>query len=229
MDRSISFEKKHFNKFFLYIIYVNNVNLVNIMSDFSSFFPTNTEAIIFQLVLTLWLLSEIVGTVIIPNIRRRGSVIKRKDRFSGLYLFATIFLAIIFSLYFAKAHIGMLPGWVFSLGIVLIILGIILRQWSMAILGKFFSAVVGIQKDQQVIEKGLYKYVRHPSYTGALIIFIGLGLALQSWAAVITLTLLFIIAYGYRIYVEEKALISELGEPYIEYKKRTKRLIPYMV
>jgi len=122
-----------------------------------------------------------------------------------------------------------LPGWVFSLGIVLIILGIILRQWSMAILGKFFSAVVGIQKDQQVIEKGPYKYVRHPSYSGALIIFIGLGLALQSWAAVITLTLLFIIAYGYRIYVEEKALISELGEPYIEYKKRTKRLIPYMV
>ncbi len=99
----------------------------------------------------------------------------------------------------------------------------------MAILGKFFSAVVGIQKDQQVIEKGPYKYVRHPSYSGALIIFIGLGLALQSWAAVITLTLLFIIAYGYRIYVEEKALISELGEPYIEYKKRTKRLIPYMV
>ena len=99
----------------------------------------------------------------------------------------------------------------------------------MAILGKFFSAVVGIQKDQQVIEKGPYKYVRHPSYTGALIIFIGLGLALQSWAAVITLILLFIIAYGYRIYVEEKALISELGEQYIEYKKRTKRLIPYIV
>ena len=98
------------------------------MSDFSIFFPTNTEALIFQLVLTLWLLSEIVGTVIIPNIRRRGSVIKRKDRFSGLYLFATIFLAIIFSLYFAKAHIGMLPGWVFSLGIVLIILGIILKK-----------------------------------------------------------------------------------------------------
>ena len=199
------------------------------MSDFSIFFPTNTEALIFQLVLTLWLLSEIVGTVIIPSIRRRGSVIKRKDRFSGLYLFATIFLAIILSLSFTRAQIGMLPGWVFSLGIVLIILGIILRQWSMAILGKFFSAVVGIQKDQQVIEKGPYKYVRHPSYSGALIIFIGLGLALQSWAAILTLILLFIIAYGYRIYVEEKALISELGESYIEYKKRTKRLIPYII
>ena len=107
------------------------------MSDFSIFFPTTTEAVIFQLVLTLWLLSEIVGTVIIPSIRRKGSVIERKDRFSGLYLFATIFLAIILSLYFAKAQIGMLPGWVFSLGIALIILGIIIRQWSMAILGRF--------------------------------------------------------------------------------------------
>lgn len=161
------------------------------MSSFSSFFPTNTEAIIFQIVLTLWILSEIVGTVIIPSIRRGGSGIKRKDRFSGLYLLVTIFLAIFLSFYFAGAHIAILPGWVFSLGIVLIIFGIILRQWSMAILGRFFSAVVGTQEGQQVIEKGPYKYIRHPSYTGALIIFIGLGLALQSGAAVLTLILLF--------------------------------------
>ena len=199
------------------------------MSDLSSFFPTNTEATIFQLVITIWLLSEIIGTAIIPRIRRGGSVIERKDRFSGLYIFATIFIALILSFYFAGARIAMLPGWVFSLGILLIILGIILRQLSMAILGKYFSGVVGIQKDQKVIEKGPYKYVRHPSYTGALMIFIGLGLALQSGAAVLTLIVLFIIAYGFRIYVEEKALVSELGEPYLDYKKRTKRLIPYVV
>ncbi|MFY9638391.1 MAG: isoprenylcysteine carboxylmethyltransferase family protein, partial [Methanobacterium sp.] len=168
-------------------------------------------------------------TAIIPRIRRGGSVIERKDRFSGLYIFATIFIALILSFYFAGARIAMLPGWVFSLGILLIILGIILRQLSMAILGKYFSGVVGIQKDQKVIEKGPYKYVRHPSYTGALMIFIGLGLALQSGAAVLTLIVLFIIAYGFRMYVEEKALISELGEPYLDYKKRTKRLIPYVV
>jgi len=199
------------------------------MSDLSSFFPTYNEAIIFQVVITFWLLSEIVGTAIIPRIRRGGSVIERKDRFYGLYIFATIFLALILSFYFAGAHIAMLPGWVFSLGIFLIILGIILRQLSMAILGRYFSGVVGVQKDQKVIEKGPYKYVRHPSYTGALMIFIGLGLALQSLAAVLTLIVLFIIAYGFRISVEEKALISELGEPYVDYKKRTKRLIPYVI
>jgi protein-S-isoprenylcysteine O-methyltransferase Ste14 len=199
------------------------------MSTLSNYFITNNEAVIFQIVLTLWLLSEIVGTVIIPRIRRGGNVIKRRDRFSGLYIFFTVFLAIIISFYFAGASITMLPDWVFSLGIFLIILGIIIRQWSMIILGKYFSAVIGTQEGQKVIEKGPYKHIRHPSYTGALIIFIGLGLSLQSLAAVLMLILLFIVAYGYRIHVEEKTLITELGEPYIEYKKRTKKLIPYIV
>jgi protein-S-isoprenylcysteine O-methyltransferase Ste14 len=96
----------------------------------------------------------------------------------------------------------------------------------MAMLGRFFSGTVGTQEGQFVVENGPYKYVRHPSYTGALLILIGLGLAVQSWGAVLVLILLFSLAYGYRIHREEKALISELGEEYIEYKKRTKRLIP---
>jgi protein-S-isoprenylcysteine O-methyltransferase Ste14 len=99
----------------------------------------------------------------------------------------------------------------------------------MAVLGRFFSGTVGTQEGQFVVEKGPYKFIRHPSYTGALLIFIGLGLAFQSWGAVLSLILLFCIAYGYRIHIEEKALISELGEEYIEYKKKTKALIPYLV
>jgi protein-S-isoprenylcysteine O-methyltransferase Ste14 len=70
--------------------------------------------------------------------------------------------------------------------------------------------------------KGPYGFIRHPSYTGALVIFIGLGLAIQSWGAVLSLILLFSLAYGYRMHIEEKALISELGEEYIEYKKGLK-------
>ena len=79
------------------------------------------------------------------------------------------------------------------------------------------------------MENGPYKYVSHPSYTGILLIFIGVGLAYQSWGAIISIILLFTLAFGYRIRIEEKALISELGEPYIEYKKRTKRLIPFLI
>jgi protein-S-isoprenylcysteine O-methyltransferase Ste14 len=199
------------------------------MVTFYSLFPTTTEVIIFQIVLILWILSEIVGGTLIPYIRRGGVVLNRKDKGSGLFIFFIIFLSIITASIFASAKIAILPNWFFYPGIIVMILGIIFRQWSITVLGRFFSGTVSTQEGQKVVEKGPYKYIRHPSYTGALLILIGMGLALQSWGAVITLILLFSLAYGYRIHIEENILISELGNPYIEYKKRTKRLIPYII
>ena len=67
-----------------------------------------------------------------------------------------------------------------------------------------------------------------PRTAGALIFFVGLGLALQSWGAVLALALIFAVVYGYRMHVEEKILILELGEAYISYSRKTKRLIPYV-
>ena len=194
-----------------------------------SIFPSSTAASIFHIVLILWILSEIVGGIIIPNIRRGGTTVHRKDRGSGLFLFAMLFISIAIAYYFAGANIAMLPSWVFYPGIILMILGIIFRQWSIAVLGRFFSATVGTQEGQKVVNRGPYRFIRHPSYTGVLLTLIGLGLALQSGGAVIALILLFCLAYGYRIHTEEKVLISELGEEYIVYKKKTKRLIPYIV
>ena len=79
------------------------------------------------------------------------------------------------------------------------------------------------------MDNGPYKLIRHPSYTGGLLILIGLGLALQSWGAVLITLLILSLAYGYRIHVEEKLLVTELGDEYIDYMKRTKRLIPYIL
>lgn len=199
------------------------------MVTFYSLFPTTTESIIFQIVLALWILSEIVGGTLIPYIRRGGAVLNRKDKGSGLFIFFIIFLSIIIAIVLASANIAILPTWFFYPGIIVMILGIIFRQWSIAVLGRFFSGTVSTQEGQKVVEKGPYKYIHHSSYTGALIILIGIGLALQSWGAVIILVFLFSLGYGYRIHVEEKVLISKLGDPYIEYKKRTKRLIPYII
>jgi len=192
-------------------------------------FPSDNAELLFLIILALWILSEVVGTVIIPRIRRGGTVIQKKNRGSNLLILITILFSIGLANYFATNNIAMLPSWTFYLGIVLMISGIILRQWSMAILGKFFSGTIGTQEGQFVVKSGPYKYVRHPSYTGALLIFIGLGLALQSWGAVLCLILLFSLAYGYRMHIEEKILISDLGENYIEYKKSTKKLIPYII
>lgn len=192
-------------------------------------FPSSIAASVFNLVIILWIISEIIGGTIIPNLRRKNAKIKRKDKSSAYIIFASIFISIIIAYYFNSNNIAMLPDWIFYIGITLMILGILLRQWSIYVLGRFFSGVVGTQKDQKVIDNGPYRYVRHPSYTGALLILIGIGLSVQSWGAVITLMVIFILAYGYRIYIEEKALISQLGEEYIKYTKRTKRIIPYII
>jgi protein-S-isoprenylcysteine O-methyltransferase Ste14 len=186
------------------------------------------ESTIFLLAIILWILSEYIGASIIPYLRRHGSKIKKEDKGSRLLLSLGLYISVIIAFYFAFNNIGALPSWTFYSGIFLIILGIFIRQWSIAELGSFFSVNVGTQKGQNVIKKGPYKLVRHPSYTGLLLILIGIGLALQSWWAVVIIILGFSFTFGYRIHIEEKLLISELNGDYIEYMKNTKRLIPYI-
>lgn len=186
------------------------------------------ESIVFLVAIILWILSEYVGSAIIPYLRRHGTKIKKEDRGSRLLLSVGMYISIIVAFYFTFNNILLLPSWAFYLGIFLMILGIFIRQWSIAELGIFFSVDVGTQKGQKVVNKGPYKLVRHPSYTGLLVTLIGIGLALQSLAAVIIIILVFSLTFGYRINVEEKLLISKLNGEYIQYMAKTKRLIPYI-
>jgi protein-S-isoprenylcysteine O-methyltransferase Ste14 len=113
--------------------------------------------------------------------------------------------------------------------LILMAVGIILRQWAVLVLGRYFSETVAVQEGQKVVDTGPYRYIRHPAYTGVLIVFLGIGLAIQSWGATLLLLVVFALAYGYRISVEEKALASELGDEYVRYMKGTKRLIPFIL
>jgi protein-S-isoprenylcysteine O-methyltransferase Ste14 len=174
-------------------------------------------------------LIKIVRVNVTPPSHRGVTKIKEEDKGSALLIITGNFIAIVVAFLFAGFNIALLPNWAFYLGIVLMIMGFIVRQWSIAVLGRFFSPTVGIQNDQKVVDNGPYRLIRHPSYTGGLLIMIGLGLALQSWGAVLITLLIFSLAYGYRIHIEEKVLISKLGNEYITYMKRTKRLIPYVL
>jgi protein-S-isoprenylcysteine O-methyltransferase Ste14 len=106
--------------------------------------------------------------------------------------------------------------------------GMALRLYSISLLGRYFTFEVAVHADQPVIEAGPYRYIRHPSYTGALITVTGLGLSLGNWAGLIALLGCMIAAYSYRIPIEESALVAVLGEPYEKYTRRTHRLIPYI-
>src|SRR5450759_3224531 len=117
----------------------------------------------------------------------------------------------------------------FVVGILLMVSGSLLRRYCWRTLGKYFTGDVQAQRDQPVIRSGPYRWVRHPSYTGGMMLFIGVGLALGSWVSVVLLAIATIAAYGYRVAVEERALLDAIGEPYGRFMKERKRFIPYIV
>jgi protein-S-isoprenylcysteine O-methyltransferase Ste14 len=116
----------------------------------------------------------------------------------------------------------------FFAGIGLMLLGIALRWYSVAVLGKYFTFDVAIHSGQVLIEAGPYRYVRHPSYSGALLSLLGFGLSLGNWLGLIVGVSCLGFAYAYRIPIEESALTSALGEAYRQYQKRTWRLVPFL-
>ena len=93
-------------------------------------------------------------------------------------------------------------------------------------LGRFFQLTVVVQEDHRVVESGPYRVVRHPSYSGLLLIFVGVGFTLGNWLSVAACLVLPLLGLLVRIRSEEAVLNRELGEPYRAYSARTRRLVP---
>lgn len=163
--------------------------------------------------------------------KRSGGSAARKDRNTFGLLWAFIGISIGLSLYVAKAmpqfgHPITLAGYV--TGMVLFCCGILLRWWSIIHLGRFFTVDVAIARDHVVVSDGPYRVVRHPSYSGALLSFVGLGCLLHNWLATLLLLLPITAAMLWRIRVEEAALSAALGKAYTDYMARTRRLVPWL-
>ncbi len=104
--------------------------------------------------------------------------------------------------------------------------GLAIRWYAIAHLGRFFTVNVAIAADHRLIDTGPYRFVRHPSYTGALTAFLGLALCLANWASLLVMVLPVFAVFLWRMQVEEGALLKALGDEYRDYMKRTERLIP---
>jgi protein-S-isoprenylcysteine O-methyltransferase Ste14 len=117
---------------------------------------------------------------------------------------------------------------IFFAGVALMIAASLLRRHCFRMLGTSFTGDVRASADQQVVTRGAYSLLRHPSYTAAILLNVGAGLALGSWVSVITLVVVSLLVYGYRISVEERALLATIGEPYRDFMSSRKRLIPFV-
>jgi protein-S-isoprenylcysteine O-methyltransferase Ste14 len=147
-------------------------------------------------------------------------------------LFRVVFFAgvLMLPLGRAVAPAAVIGGGVFSfaLGVVLGWLGLLLRWWSFVSLGRYFTVVVETSADQPVVERGPYRVLRHPSYTGLLLAFAGAGLMVGNWLGAAGAFLFVLSALVHRLRFEERALTAVLGDRYRAFAASRARLVPYV-
>jgi len=161
--------------------------------------------------------------------RAKAGEARGRDRGSLRLLWIVITLSVFLSFYAAAVFPAARMGAALAmrcLGMVLFAVGLAIRWYAIIHLGRFFTVNVAIAANHRLIDTGPYRFVRHPSYTGALMAFLGLALCLDNWASLAVMMVPVSLVFLRRIRVEEAALLQGLGHPYEDYMSRTKRLIP---
>ena len=175
-----------------------------------------------------WVVAEL-ALRLRPRWRERGQSRVRQPDPTFLAVFAGVGGGLTLAQAAARAHVAPLPDgawWPVIAGLVIAAIGIALRLWSILTLGRFFRCVIVIQPEHQVVDRGPYRVLRHPSYTGLLVGVLGLALALDDWVALLAAVLLSLAGLLVRIRAEERALLAAMGEQYADYMARTWRLVP---
>jgi protein-S-isoprenylcysteine O-methyltransferase Ste14 len=182
-----------------------------------------TISILATVVRALWLLAEMLHAA-------RHKVIPDKDwDRSSLKILkaATLALPVGAVIGFTDVgHIQTAGNFLGSAGLALMLTGICIRWVAINTLGKYFTRTVTVLDDHCIIQNGLYRHLRHPSYTGYLLGNLGFGLAFSNWLSAFIIFAPIAAAVFYRIHVEERALLQNFGNEYVEYAASTKRLIP---
>lgn len=165
-------------------------------------------------------LSEIL--LMIVKRSRSGSVKNRADKGSLIFLWSMITIGFVSGFFLSKPLNDFWAG----IGIPLVIGGLLIRWIAILQLGKSFTVDVAITHNATLKTDGIYSVVRHPSYSGLLLIVSGFAALMHSVYSFLVLVVPVFIAILYRISVEEKLLTNEFGGKYSAYKNETKKLIP---
>ncbi len=182
---------------------------------------------IFAITYFIWISSE----VILNRVARSGKKDKKSaDKHSELLIWLAIIVCIFLSSFISVRYSSVIldSNLIRYIGLVVIYLGIIVRFIAIRQLGKYFTVDVTIREDHQLMQSGLYKYIRHPSYLGDCLSLIGLGFTMNNWYGLLTAFLPVFLTFVYRMNVEEKVLIGKFGKQYEDYKLTTRRLFPFI-
>ena len=180
---------------------------------------------ILSYVLVVWIGSELCLTL--SRSIKRGQA--SKDRYSLLLIWIVNLSAIALGVWAAHrlTQFELLQRNIsFVIGLCILAFGLTLRWYSVYYLGRYFTTTVSIAADHHLIETGPYRFVRHPSYAGALLAVLGFALSTANLATVLIMTVPAFVVQLWRMHVEEHSLLEAFGEQYRSYMRRTKRLFP---
>jgi protein-S-isoprenylcysteine O-methyltransferase len=163
---------------------------------------------------------------------RRRDGARSEDRWTKWIIVLTTRAGVVAALAIAALAPGLRAyannWWTLVLGVAIVLVGVALRAWAIVSLGRYFRREVTIEPGQRLVRRGPYRLLRHPSYTGILVSFGGLGLAFGSWVGAAVALLIVFIGMLPRIRVEERVLAHAFGTEYADYASSTWRLVPYI-
>jgi protein-S-isoprenylcysteine O-methyltransferase Ste14 len=138
-------------------------------------------------------------------------------------------------LVFPRIPIGVLrsrfvpaASWPFWVGAALAAAGLVFCVWARLHLGRNWSGIVTVKQDHELITSGPYAIVRHPIYTGLLLAVVGSALATGEWRGVVAVALVFA-AIWHKLRIEERFMVETFGDAYVQYRRRVKTLLPFVL
>lgn len=180
-----------------------------------------------QILIDLFAVSEI-ALVVFRRAKLSWSV--RKDHGSIWVLWCVIIAALlaenVLSQHYSLIDLPVSATTRRIIAMALVLIGLALRWAAVVSLGRQFTVNVAIAKDHYLLQTGLYRYVRHPSYTGLLLALLGIAIKQGSWGGIVIIMVPVLAAMFYRIHYEELALRKTFGAEYSAYASHTRRLIP---
>jgi protein-S-isoprenylcysteine O-methyltransferase Ste14 len=164
------------------------------------------------------------------NLRQKHKIkiVSKGDKGSLRILLICISIGYLLSFAVAATKFGRIYYWnyLFVIGLIISAMGLAIRIISIKTLNKYFTYSVTEVANHEIVENGIYKFIRHPAYLGQILIFTGISISLSNWISIILMLISVMIGYINRIHIEEKFMLEQFGSNYLSYQKRTKRLLP---